>query len=221
MAGDTVSLELRGVDRMPFDDYSERVRIHTDQGSIECRYHPAAAGDAAVVWVFGAGGGRDGPAGGLYARLAGYLQPDDVPSLRVDYRRPGQLNPCVLDTLAGINFLESEKRRRMILVGHSFGGAVVINAGALSPSVVAVAALSSQTAGAGAVVDLSPRPVLFLHGADDEVVPAQASRDLYQRAKDPKQLLLYPGCHHGLDDCRNEVDHDLMRWLREMIGLNG
>jgi pimeloyl-ACP methyl ester carboxylesterase len=221
MAGDTVSLELRAVDREPFEDGIERVGIQTDQGTIECRYHVSQSGDAAVLWVFGAGGGLGGPAGGLYIRLAGYLQSDGVASLRLDYRIPGQLNPCVLDVLAGINFLESEQRRQIVLVGHSFGGAVVINAAALSPSVIAVAALSSQTLGAGAVAELSPRPVLFMHGEADEVLPAQCSRDLYDRAGEPRQLVLYPGCRHGLDECRNDVDHDLMRWFREMLALNG
>lgn len=46
-----------------------RVRILTDDG-IECRYHPALLGDAAVLWIFGAGGGLGGPAGGMYIRLA-------------------------------------------------------------------------------------------------------------------------------------------------------
>jgi pimeloyl-ACP methyl ester carboxylesterase len=48
-------------------------------------------------------------------------------------------------------------RERFILVGHSFGGAVVLDAAGRAPDVIAVAALSSQTAGVGDIAALSPR----------------------------------------------------------------
>ena len=106
-----------------------------------------------------------------------------------------------------------------MLVGHSFGGAVVISAGAISPSVIAVAALSSQTAGTAAVAALSPKPVIFVHGSADEVLPDRCSRDLHARAREPKELILYPGCRHGLDQCRESLDRDLTRWLERMFQL--
>ena len=200
----------------PTDDDGEHVMLETDRGPVECRFHPASKGDTAVVWVFGAGGGLGGPAGGLYPRLAGQLVPDGVASLRLDYRRPGDLAESVFDTLAGIAYVGTRGRRRVVLVGHSFGGAVVITAGAASDAVIAVAALSSQSYGTGAVGSLSPRPLLLLHGSADEVLPDRASRDIYARAREPKQLKLYPGCRHGLDQCRDELDRDLLAWIREV-----
>jgi pimeloyl-ACP methyl ester carboxylesterase len=79
------------------------------------------------------------------------------------------------------------------LVGHSFGGAVVLDAAAQAPDVIAVAALSSQTAGVGDIAALSPRPLLFVHGEADEILPVGCSRQLFARADQPKQLRLYPG----------------------------
>ncbi len=119
------------------------------------------------------------------------------------------------DTLAGIDFLNSLGRIRVTLVGHSFGGAVVIAAGVQSEFVKAVAALSSQTHGAEAVAKLSPRPLLLMHGKADEVLPYTCSEILFRKAHDPKQLLLYEGCRHGLDECRSDVDHDLLKWIRD------
>lgn len=172
MAQDRLSaLELRSVESGPMEDGAEVVRLHADGGTIEMRFHPAEAGDTAVLWVFGAGGGLGGPAGGLFPRLAARLAAEGVASLRVDYRRPGVLWPCVLDVLTGIAHLRHRGRRRVVLVGHSFGGAVVIAAGAASPAVIGVAALSSQTAGAARVGDISPRPLLLMHGTADEVLP--------------------------------------------------
>jgi fermentation-respiration switch protein FrsA (DUF1100 family) len=214
---DSLSLEWHGVEEGPEEHGVREVRLQTNNGAIDCRYHPAAESDLAILWVFGAGGGLGGPAGGLYIRLAEVMNADRVASLRLDYRRPGQLTDCVLDVLLGVAYLETLGRKRVVLVGHSFGGAVVINAGALSDNVIAVAALSSQSHGTEAVEDLSPRAVLLIHGEDDEVLPTRCSNDIYSRAQEPKQLITYPGCRHGLDDCRREVDRDLTLWLHDVF----
>jgi hypothetical protein len=62
-------LQLLGVEREPEGEGQERLRLLTDGGDIDCRLHATTGGDAAVLWVFGAGGGLGGPAGGLYTRL--------------------------------------------------------------------------------------------------------------------------------------------------------
>lgn len=197
----------------------ESTELLTDRGTIACRFQNAPPGDTAVLWVFGAGGGFHGPAGGLYDRLGARLAPDGLASLQVAYRRPADLLECVLDVLAAIDHLAERGRTRVVLVGHSFGGAVVVTAGAASDAVIAVAALSSQTAGTGAVTRLAPRPLLVAHGTADEVLPDQCSRDIYARAAEPKRLILYPGCRHGLDACRDSLDSDLSAWLRDVTAL--
>ncbi len=216
MPDDLPLLTLRDVQTHPEDETSDLVKLVLSQGSLIGRHHPAQ-GDAAIIWVFGSGGGLGGPAGGLYTRLAERLQPTGVASLELDYRRPGELMGCVLDVLVGIAWLESLGHSRIVLVGHSFGGAVVVNAGATSPAVVAVAMLSSQTYDTEAVDELGPRPKLFLHGEADEILPPLCSRTLHARADQPKELVLYPGCRHGLDECREALDRDLLRWLGQVL----
>jgi dienelactone hydrolase len=149
----------------------------------------------------------------LYPRLAQHLTQNQVASLRLHYRFPNHLQDCVLDTLLGIEYLHGLGHGPIALVGHSFGGAVVISAGALSQHVTGVVAMSSQTYGTDAVNKISPRPLLLLHGTADEVLPDACSRDLYARAREPKEIKLYPKCRHGLDQCRDQVDHDLLLWL--------
>jgi dienelactone hydrolase len=196
---------------------AEIIDIQTNKGPIACRYHRAAEGGIAVLWVFGAGGGWGGPAGGLYPRLAEPLLDEGVSSIEVAYRRPGLMRDCVYDVLAAIDWLETQSRPRVVLVGHSFGGAVVLNAAAESDRVIAVASLSPQSYDAKGVMHLHGRPVIFIHGADDEVLPDRCSRDLYRMASEPKKLVIYPGCRHGLDQCREELDRDLLAWLRSVI----
>ena len=93
---------------------------------------------------------------------------------------------------------------------------MVITAGAAGDAVIAVAALSSQSSGTQAVAALAPRPLLVAHGTDDEVLPDRTSRDIHARAREPKRLILYPGCRHGLDACRDALDRDLLGWIREV-----
>lgn len=176
-----------------------------------------AAQDAAVLWVFGSGGGLGGPAGGIYARLGAALAVRGVTSLELDYRRPGELEPCIEDVLVGIGYLEGQNRRRVVLVGHSFGGAVVIGAAARSPSVVAVCAMSSVEA--ESVAGLGDRSLLLIHGEQDEVVPHSTSLGLFKRAGAGKQLLLYPDCGHGLDACGAAIDRDLTAWIGAELEL--
>ncbi|UOQ65173.1 alpha/beta hydrolase [Hymenobacter volaticus] len=196
----------------------EALLLETNAGVIAARLHPTAAGAAAVVWVGGSGGGLDGPAWGMYPRLAGHLAAQGIASLRLHYRKPNYLEDCVVDTLLGVQYLVRQLGYRAVaLVGHSFGGAVVISAGALSDEVVAVVAMSSQTYGTDLAPRVSPRPLLVLHGTADEILSDACSKSIYNRAQEPKEILLYPGCRHGLDECRDQVDADVVRWLVKQL----
>ncbi|HYX36178.1 MAG TPA: dienelactone hydrolase family protein [Oligoflexus sp.] len=195
------------------------VQLPGKDGTIRCCFHPAEPGSVAILWVFGSGGGLGGPAGGLYIRHAEQWAERGVASLRLDYRHPGLLQECFEDVRRGLDYLAQEQRPQVILVGHSFGGAVVIGVGADHPQVIAVAALSSQATGTEKAARISPRPLLLMHGTADEILPADCSEAIYRRAHEPKKLLLYPRCRHGLDECRDEIDRDLEQWLQEQVEL--
>ncbi len=185
-------------------------------GSVEARYHhpvDTPGPHLGAVWVGGAGGGLDGPARGLYPEACRRLQPLGVAGLRLHYRHPNELEECVLDTLLGVEFLAREGIERVALVGHSFGGAVVIAAGALSERVAAVVPMSTQTYGTDLAPRLAPRPLLLIHGTNDEVLPDACSRQVFARAGEPKELKLYRGARHGLDEVREELLDVLVSWI--------
>jgi fermentation-respiration switch protein FrsA (DUF1100 family) len=220
------SISLLGVQRAPRDGGVDALTVQTDRGDIHGCYHPAGPdgtpGEAVVLWVGGAGGGTEGPAGGIYRTLAAQLAGEGIGSVRLDYRYPNVLLECLADVLVTLAWLEdAEGVRRAALVGHSFGGAVVIDAGALSPIVKTVVALSSQTYGADLVGDVSPRMLLLIHGAADQVLPASCSRRLYEAAAEPRELVIYPGAGHGLDECAAELHNLLYTHLREHLAPQG
>lgn len=203
--------------RAPEGHSGQGTLINTSRGNIFSLFHPTQTMDAAVVWVWGAGGGVTGPANGIYVRLAEKLAAEGIASLRLDYRLPNDLYECVLDTLAGVTLLSGVGFKRVALVGHSFGGAVVIAAAPYNDKVVAVAGLSSQSAGAQRVADIAPRPLLLVHGIDDAIIPTRASQFIYDLARQPKELRFYEGAGHGLTECREELDDLLFGWLKEKL----
>jgi alpha/beta superfamily hydrolase len=156
----------------------EEVGISTPRGTVRGVLHPPDDARGAVVMVGGAGGGIHGPSS-IYEKLATSLQTEGAAALRLEYRIPNFLHECVYDVLAAIAALGRRGVDRAVLVGWSFGGAVVISAGAESEAVVGVATVASQTYGAGAVGELSPeKSLLLLHGTADRVLPDRLSRDL-------------------------------------------
>ncbi|HEY41878.1 MAG TPA: alpha/beta hydrolase [Dehalococcoidia bacterium] len=206
------TLRLIEVKTKPLDDTTTDVVLSTSRGDIRCILHPAS-GEAAVIWVCGALGGLDGPSFGIFKELSEELVTEGITSLRLDYRVPGYVPECALDVLIGIHFLSQEGIQNIGLVGHSFGGAVVIQAGVLSPQVKTVVGLSSQTYGAHPVDRLSPKPLLLVHGERDQNLSVECSRQIYQWAGEPKELVIYEDNGHFLRECHNEL-HDLLKdWL--------
>ena len=213
--GDELVLSIAGVTARPTDDPSQLdIEINSSRGVIRAHLHPCPGRTGCAVFVGGAAGGVEGPANGVYARLARDLVAAGVTSLRVEYRQPNELTECVLDALGACSVLRGIGGERIVLVGHSFGGAVAIKAGGLSPAVSAVAALSSQRFGTAEVGALG-KPLLLVHGSADEVLLPQASEDIYSRAGEPKRLVILEGAGHGLREAAEEVYRLLDSFIRE------
>lgn len=198
------------------DPGSFRVLLETTRGEIRGILHPVEGGAAAVVAVSGALGGLDGPAGGLYRRLAVPLAVRGVSLLRLDYRHANAFDECVLDVLAGCSFLRGLGALDLALVGHSFGGAVVIRAGELSAAVRGVVSLSPQVFGTASVHQLA-KPLLLVHGTGDTILSYAASEDIYSRARDPRQIVLFQEAGHLLMEAGDRLDDILCAWLTDCL----
>ena len=60
---------------------------------------------------------------------------------------------------------------------------------------------------------LSPRPILIIHGDQDDVVSPDSAFNLYKRAGEPKEILIVKGAGHRLRISEQAMDHAL-DWLK-------
>ncbi|MCL6471365.1 MAG: dienelactone hydrolase family protein [Firmicutes bacterium] len=205
---------LREIKRGKPEDKYIPITLVTGRGEISCRYYPVRGAYLGTIWVGGVGGDFDTPARGLYPKLSEALREYNIASLWVSYRHPASIEESVYDVMAGIIFLESEGIYRIALVGHSFGGAVVIQAAARSGSVKVVVALATQSYGAEEVSELSPDcSILLIHGADDTVLPSSNSRRVFEMAHEPKKLIILQENGHNLEKAAGEVEKLVREWV--------
>jgi pimeloyl-ACP methyl ester carboxylesterase len=198
----------------------EQLKLDTERGEILCHYYSSNIynpASVAVIYVTGVGGGWGTPASGLYPRLCGSLARIGIDGLRVRYRHPTDLLESVFDTLAGVAFLKEEHMTKAIgLVGHSFGGAVVIQAAVEASDIVStIVTLATQSYGAAHRVSKLKQgtSALMIHGTDDKVLPVYCSEQVYQQAHEPKQIVLCEGAGHGLDEVSEGVYEVVYGWL--------
>lgn len=189
------------------------IRLTTERGPVECRYYKSEGASRAAIWVGGAGGGWDSPHD-LYPRLCRDLTTLGISSLRVRYRQPAVLGESVFDTLAGAAFLESEGVDALAVVGWSFGGAVAIGAAALLPEARAVVTVSTQSYGAEPARSLPPGcGLLLLHGTGDRTLAPACSHFVFDLAHEPKELILFEGANHGLDQAARRLYPIVRDWI--------
>ena len=212
-------MSIREVEKidLPDGDVGEGLKFKTNRGDFSAIFHRAPDADQAVIWVCGARGGFGGPGPGTYARMAERFTGEGITSLRLDYRNANDVFECALDLLAGVAFLKGIGHQPVVVVGHSFGGAVVIAAGANSAHIKGVVALSPQTYGAGMAGQVAPRKLLVVHGKADTRLAFSCGQQIYDMANEPKELVLYEGAEHRLEECRDDLEELLGRWIPETL----
>jgi len=71
---------------------------------------------------------------------------------------------------------------------------------------------------ANSIAEISPLPLLLIHGDHDEVVPSDHSLKLFDRAREPKELLIVPGAGHTQSLNNESVRNRLLDFLQRYTG---
>lgn len=192
-----------------------RFDIPNRDGKIRCEFYGAGS-NKAIIYIGGVGGGTHGPAN-IYHPLAESLLSENISSMLIDCRYNTDLDECISDVLACIEYLDKEHRMGCIgLIGWSFGGAVVISAAEKDERVKTVVTAASQSGGTEGVGRMHAS-IMLMHGTGDRTLPYSCSEDIAARAHQPKKLVLFPWADHGISQYRDEMFNMVREWMLERL----
>ncbi len=197
--------------------------IYTSRGLLTLLVHEplpdVTAHAAAIVAGGGAMGGMLGPGHALYHRLGEAWAARGVRFVRVGYREPNNLDLCAHDLACGVETARDAGGDRVVLMGHSFGGAAAIRAAVVMPaSVVGVVTFATQSAGCEVAGALHGRPLLLFHGDRDELLPAEASY-MVQAIAGSGEVVILPGDGHLLGRSDDAITERLDEWLPDVLAV--
>ncbi|MGB0113270.1 MAG: hypothetical protein WBP59_08640 [Ilumatobacteraceae bacterium] len=194
--------------------------VYTSRGLLTLLMHEppnGGAGDAAIVACGGAMGGTLGPGHTLYHRLGERWSARGVRFIRVGYREPNNLDLCAHDVACGVEVARQAGADRVVVMGHSFGGAVAIRTAVVMPvSVAGVVTFATQSAGCEVAGALEGRPLLLFHGDHDELLPPESSQIVAAMAGHGEVVLL-PGDGHMLANSDDAITARLDDWLPAVL----
>lgn len=203
------------------DDDLDHLEIYTMEGLLTLLWHGPAEAEHVAVCVGGAMGGLLGPDGGLFHQLGRALVPRGIGVIRVSYRRPNDLGLCVHDTLATMELAARHGAKRFVTLGHSFGGAVAVQAAAHldRESVPGVVTLATQSAGCEPIESMADRDLLYFHGTRDQILPHHAS-EMVRMLAGAGELVLLDGADHLLKPAGGAILDRLVDHLPKVLATD-
>jgi pimeloyl-ACP methyl ester carboxylesterase len=137
--------------------------------------------------------------------------------------------------------------RRVAVRGSSLGGFLAICAAAAGPEIAGAIAICPASEGhlarglrqgsfemrigdpvdleawlaaqdiGDAVERISGRPLMLMHAEGDTEVPSEHTEDLYERAGEPRKLVIIPGGAHTTVQHDSELQSAALRWLEREL----
>ncbi|MEZ5273111.1 MAG: hypothetical protein R2694_12530 [Ilumatobacteraceae bacterium] len=198
------------------------VEMYTRRGLLTLLWHEPAEGTqrqpGALVLCGGAMGGLLGPGDAMYHRLGEAWAARGVPVLRVSYRKPNDIDACCVDVAAAAQLaIGGAGADKVVLMGHSFGGAVAVRVGVgLRDMVAGVATFATQSAGCEVAGGLQGLPFLLFHGERDEILPIEAS-EMVTMIAGWGEVVRLPGDGHLLAKSDDAIWERLEEWLPPLV----
>lgn len=197
-----------------------QIEMYTMRGLLSILWHEpvGSARNVGVVMMGGAMGGTLGPGDSLFHTLGSTLAERGVPSIRLSYRRPNDMDACCVDVAAAVQMMVGSGADKVVLMGHSFGGAVAIRvAVGLSEMVAGVVTFATQSAGCEVAGGLMGKPLLMFHGDEDRILPAEAS-EVVRSIVGSGDLRIMPGDDHLLSNSHDVMYSDVLAFLADVLG---
>jgi pimeloyl-ACP methyl ester carboxylesterase len=206
-------LQAMAVEEIEIAPGLRHLEIYTMRGLLTLLWHGPTDAEQVLLTCGGGMGSLLGPADALYHDLGVAFAEVGIGTIRVGYRRPNDLSRCVHDVTATADLAGRRGARRFVVMGHSFGGAVAIQTGAvLGKHCAGVITLSTQSAGCEVASELREIPLLLFHGTDDEILPPETSA-IVQALAGHGGIVLLPGTGHLLTEAADELRERLCEWI--------
>ena len=196
-----------------------QVELYTSRGLLSLLWHEpiGQARNVGVVMMGGAMGGTLGPGDSLFHVLGEMLADQGVPALRMSYRKPNDMDRCCIDAAAAVQLLVGSGADSVVLMGHSFGGAVAVRVGVgLSEMVSGVVTFSTQSAGCEVAGGLQGKPLLMFHGDSDSILPLEAS-EVVKAIAGSGDLHVMHGDDHLLAKSHDTMLDVVLPWLNTVF----
>lgn len=197
------------------------IEMYTMRGLLGILWHEPVgdARDVGVVMMGGAMGGLMGPGDALYNQLGEDFSGRGIPAMRISWRKPNDMDACCVDAAAAVQMMVGTGCDRVILMGHSFGGAVAVRvAVGLSAMVTGVVTFATQSAGCEVAGGLDGRPLLMFHGDRDEILPVEAS-EVVRAIAGSGELRIMPGDGHLLAKSHDIMREEVNAWCDTVFAL--
>jgi len=206
-------LEALTVEEVEIAPQLRHLEIYTLRGLLTLLWHGPTDAEEVLLTCGGGMGSLLGPADALYHHLGATFADRGIGTIRVGYRKPNDLSRCVHDVTATADLAGRRGARRFVVMGHSFGGAVAIQTGAvLGKHCRGVVTLSTQSAGCEVAAELRETPLLLFHGTADEILPPETSA-VVQALAGHGGIVLLPGAGHLLSEAADEIRERLIEWI--------
>ena len=201
------------VDEAVLADGSRHRELYTMEGLLTLHWAGDPSAQHVVITMGGAMGGVLGPANALFHELATTLPADDIGVIRVGYRRPGRPETCLVDVAAAAETAARAGAERFVFLGHSFGGAIAIQAAVTMPAhTAAVATFATQSGGCEQADQLPDVPFVLYHGDRDRILGPENSH-MVQMMAGRGDVRMLPGADHLLVEAADEIRAHFSPWL--------